>query len=93
MDWDDDLQEDLRLKWITWCNEIRPLKEIVIPRNCSQDCGKGLAEIHILLCIAQDSQCCIELEEMPRGGSNLANRIADVQETSNPNDGLSADAQ
>ncbi|KAF8777397.1 hypothetical protein HNY73_014265 [Argiope bruennichi] len=47
MDWDDDLPEDLRLKWITWCNEIRTLKEIVIPRNCLQDCGKGLAEIHI----------------------------------------------
>ncbi|XP_055926957.1 uncharacterized protein LOC129958485 [Argiope bruennichi] len=47
MDWVDDLPEDLRLKWITWCNEIRTLKEIVIPRNCLQDCGKGLAEIHI----------------------------------------------
>ncbi|KAF8795015.1 hypothetical protein HNY73_002917 [Argiope bruennichi] len=47
MNWDDDLPEDLRLKWITWCNEIRTLKEIVIPRNCLQDCGKRLAEIHI----------------------------------------------
>ncbi|KAF8792540.1 hypothetical protein HNY73_004124 [Argiope bruennichi] len=47
MDWDHDLPEDLRLKWITWCNEIRTLKEIVTPRNCLQDIGKGLQEIPI----------------------------------------------
>ncbi|KAF8789751.1 hypothetical protein HNY73_007668 [Argiope bruennichi] len=50
MDWDDDLPEDLQLKWITWCNKIMTLKEIVIPRNCLQDCGKGLAEIHVVFC-------------------------------------------
>ncbi|KAF8777068.1 hypothetical protein HNY73_013993 [Argiope bruennichi] len=40
MDWDDDLPEDLRLKWVTRCNEIKALKEIVTPRNCLQDYGK-----------------------------------------------------
>ncbi|GBM14889.1 hypothetical protein AVEN_28611-1 [Araneus ventricosus] len=47
MDWDDDLPEDLRRKWIGWCDEIRMLDEMVIPRNFLQGCGKEMTEVHV----------------------------------------------
>ncbi|GBN29462.1 hypothetical protein AVEN_188531-1 [Araneus ventricosus] len=34
IDWDENLPEDLCLKWFKWCEEIEKLSEIVVPRNC-----------------------------------------------------------
>jgi len=47
IDWDENLPEDLRIKWIKLCEEIEQLSEIGIPRNCLQGCSDGKVEVHV----------------------------------------------
>ncbi|KFM71288.1 hypothetical protein X975_00963, partial [Stegodyphus mimosarum] len=46
-DWDEELPEDLRQKWIMWCSETGKLIEVTIPRYCFLGCKNEQAEVHV----------------------------------------------